>query len=151
MFDAETYTKTRAYQIDKHSYSFWNGLYHIVHLTVSLCGSAGSRVDRALRGMSLAVYLRVKAIVLCMCTSSAEGVGTCACGECIVCGVYLCVRFLSLCACVLPITLECFPTCRTMRSWKCFCEGVIELPSISVPLHTSPSYPSTPLSLPTPS
>ena len=38
VFDTETYAKSRAYQIDKHGYSFWHGLYHMAHLTVSAGG-----------------------------------------------------------------------------------------------------------------
>ena len=36
VFDAETYAKSRAYQLDKHSYSFWHGLFHMMHLTVGM-------------------------------------------------------------------------------------------------------------------
>ena len=53
VFDAETYAKSRAYQIDKHSFKFWNGLYDMLHLTVSLCASVPGERERDILGQCI--------------------------------------------------------------------------------------------------
>lgn len=64
VFDAETYEKSRAYQIDKHGYSFWHGLFHMAHLTVS-SGSVTMAGESDIAWGTALLYKHVQSLRLC--------------------------------------------------------------------------------------